>query len=180
MITSGDNLLVAPAGTEVELEFPLDAVLSSYRRGAGSLSVLNNVSCEIPAEEIANDYGIEVPQQVLMVLKNKKKEFFEKNKIADSKTSFMATYNSARKSYIFSEMRQYILDMLAKSAVTSDDWTFIITPVNVETETTSSSYYSSGTTYITNVSPYVTKPAMVKLNLEKAKIKLTYSKQSGK
>ena len=92
----------------------------------------------------------------------------------------MATYNSARKSYIFSEMRQYILDMLAKSAVTSDDWTFIITPVNVETETTSSSYYSSGTTYITNVSPYVTKPAMVKLNLEKAKIKLTYSKQSGK
>lgn len=180
MITSGDNLLVAPAGTEVELEFPLDAVLSSYRRGAGSLSVLNNVSCEIPAEEIVNDYGIEVPQQVLMVLKNKKKEFFEKNKIADSKTSFMATYNSARKSYIFSEMRQYILDMLAKNAVTPDDWTFIIAPVNVETETTSSSYYSSGTTYITNVSPYVTKPAMVKLDLAKAKVKLTYSKQSGK
>lgn len=180
MIASGDNLLVAPAGTEVELEFPLEAVLSSYRRGSGSLSVLNNVSCEIPAEEITNDYGIEVPQQVLMVLKNKKKEFFEKNKIADSKTSFMATYSSASKSYTFSEMRQYILDMLAKSAVTPDDWTFIITPVNVETETTSSSYYSSGTTYITNISPYVTKPAMVKLDLEKTKVKLTYSKQSGK
>ena len=100
--------------------------------------MLNNVSCEIPAEEIANDYGIEVPQQVLMVLKNKKKEFFEKNKIADSKTG------------------------------------------KGEAGTTTSSYYSSGTTYITNVSPYVTKPAMVKLNLEKAKIKLTYSKQSGK
>ncbi|WP_290087516.1 DUF4270 family protein [Paramuribaculum intestinale] len=180
MINSGDNILIAPAGTEVELTFPLADILASYRRGASKLSVLNNVSFEIPAEEIANDYNIEVPQHVLMVLKNKKSEFFEENKIADSGTSFMATYDATKKSYTFSEMRQYILDMLEKSTVTADDWTFILTPVNLETETTSSSYYTSGTTYITNVSPYVTKPAMVKISLDKAKIKMTYSKQSQK
>ncbi len=180
MINSGDNILIAPAGTEVELTFPLTDILASYRRGASKLSVLNNVSFEIPAEEIANDYNIEVPQHVLMVLKNKKSEFFEENKIADSGTSFMATYDATKKSYTFSEMRQYILDMLEKSTVTADDWTFILTPVNLETETTSSSYYTSGTTYITNVSPYVTKPAMVKISLDKAKIKMTYSKQSQK
>lgn len=180
MLANGENLLVAPAGTEIELQFPLNEIMARYRQGAGNLSVLNNVSFEIPTEEIANDYGIEMPQQVLMVLKNKKKEFFENNKIADSQTSFMATYSSSTNSYTFSEMRKYILEMLEKSSVTADDWTFVLTPVNIETETTSSSYYSSGTTYITNVSPYVTKPAMVKLNLDKAKIKLTYSKQSSK
>lgn len=54
MINSGDNILIAPAGTEVELTFPLADILASYRRGASKLSVLNNVSFEIPAEEIAN------------------------------------------------------------------------------------------------------------------------------
>ena len=38
MINSGDNILIAPAGTEVELTFPLADILASYRRGASKLS----------------------------------------------------------------------------------------------------------------------------------------------
>ena len=179
-IAAGDPILVAPAGTEVQLTFPTARLIEAYRSGAGQLSVLNDLTFTIPAEEIANDYNIAPPEQILLILSNLKDKFFADNKITDSKTSFVATYNAATKSYTFSSMRQYLLQMLEKTSITDDDCTFTITPVNVQNETTSSSYYSSGTTYVTTIGPYVTKPAMVNLDIKNAKIKLTFTRQSAK
>lgn len=178
MVNAGDAVIVAPTGTEVEVTFPASEIIASFRAGNAALSVLNSLSMKIPAEEIANNYGIEPPAQLLLVLSKDKAKFFADNKITDNKTSFMATYNATTKSYTFSDMRQYILDLLDKENLTAEDYTFTITPVNVETETTSSTYYSSGTTYVTSISPYVTKPAMTKLNLNDAKIIFTFTRQS--
>lgn len=177
MAQSGEPLIVAPTGMEVTLRMPTRELIKSYLTGAGSLSVLNTLTMSIPAETIENDYGINPPEQVLMVLANEKDKFFADNKITDNKTSFIATYNSTTKTYNFNDMRAYLNTMLEKETISDDDCTFVITAVNVETESTSNSYYQTSTSYVTTISPYVTKPAMVKLNLADTKIKLTYTRQ---
>jgi hypothetical protein len=63
---------------------------------------------------------------------------------------------------------------------TEDDMNFTITPVDVTNYTYSpySYYYSSSqSTTVTKISPMVSRPAIVRLLLNKAKIKMTYSKQ---
>lgn len=179
MVESGDNLLVAPVGYDVEIEFPLLDVLKKYREKSGGLSVINTLTFTIPAEDIENSYGIEHPTNILMVLKKDKKDFFANNKLTDNKTSFLAVYNSINNSYDFSSMRDYLLDMLEKETITADDYTFTVMPVDVQTESTQESYYQSSMTYTTAITPYISGAAMVKLNLNEAKITLTFGKQTS-
>lgn len=180
-VDDGESIILAPAGLDVEVEFPVRDIIARYRENKGLISVINTLSFEIPVEKVTNDYGINPPPYLLMVQSSKKDEFFANNDITDSKTSFYATYNSSTGKYTFTGMRDYIIDLLNKDVITDEDVMFTLTPVNVSTESSSSSsyYYSTSTTqYLTGVYPYVDSPAMVKLLFDKAKIKFTYSKQS--
>ncbi|MDE6309244.1 MAG: DUF4270 domain-containing protein [Muribaculaceae bacterium] len=175
MAKAGDALLVAPAGMDVQMTFPLEEMLSRYRNNPNALTVINTLNFNVPVEEIANEYGIDPPQHLLMVLTSKRDEFFAKNQVTDNITSFYATYDAANKLYSFTGMRGYLLEMLDKAQITADDYTFTLTPVSVVVETTST---YNPTTFISAVVPYVDTPAMARLLLDKAKLKLTYSKQS--
>ena len=176
MVAAGDNVLAAPAGYEVEMRFPAPEIIASYNRHADKLRVLNTLSMTIPAEEITNNYEITPPPYILMVLKNKKAEFFADNSLADNVTSFYAAYNSTTNSYNFGSMRSYLLDLLAKDKVTEDDYTFVVCPVQVNMEASASSgYYGTTSSVVSSIVPYVSKPAMCKILLDKAKIQLTYS-----
>lgn len=65
--------------------------------------------------------------------------------------------------------------------IPDDDIDFTITPVDVTTYTQSSySYYygTSSSTVVTKIAPAISYPALAKLLLNKAKITITYSKQS--
>ena len=174
----GNSLLVAPAGMETKIIFPTPALVQAYRKGAGNLSVLNELSFQIPALTIENTYGIEPPADVLLILAKDKDKFFAENKIADNITSFTASYNSESKSYSFWSMRDYLIEMLKKDSLEPDDYTFLIVPVNIVSESNTS--YGSTVSYITTISPYVQKPAMVQLDLPNVKIKLTYTRQYSK
>lgn len=179
MINGGKTIIVAPTGTEVKLSFPAVDLVNYYKNAAGRLAVLNSIGFTIPVNIIENDYNINPPEYVLLILEKDKDKFFANNKITDNKTSFTGTYSESRKAYIFPDMRQYILDLIEKDNIAAEDYTFVITPVNIETETTSGSYYSDGTTYVTTISPYVTKPAMADLDIENSKIKITFTRQSA-
>lgn len=176
MAQSGKALVVAPAGMDVKITFPLEKMLQRYRNNPNSLTVVNTLTMDIPVEEIANDYGIEPPHDLLMVLSTKLDEFFAKNQVTDNVYSFYATYDATNHRYRFSGMRGYLLAMLEKGSITADDFTFTLTPVSVEAETTSSYYNTSY--YISAIVPYIDKPAMARLMLDQIDIKLTYSKQS--
>ena len=178
MADNGEAVIVAPTGLDVELVFPAREIIESYRNNAGNLSVVNALSFEIPAEEITNEYGINPPPYLLFVKSSEKDSFFANSNITDEVSSFYATYNESKNKYVFTDMRQYIISMLKKDEITDEDVTFTLTPINISTESSSSSYYTSSTTYINDVTPYVQGPAMVKLKLDEAKIKFTYSKQT--
>jgi hypothetical protein len=176
MVANGDNIITAPIGYDVELTFPAREILSSYRSNNSDLKVINTLSFNIPVDTIENNAGITPPPYLLMIKKNKREEFFANNSINDNISSFYAAYDSTNKCYTFSSMRDYILDLLDKDEVTDDDVTFVLCPVTVETETTSS-YYTT-TTSITGIIPYIDEPAMVKVLLDEAKIKFAFSTQS--
>ncbi|MDO5395284.1 MAG: DUF4270 domain-containing protein [Bacteroidales bacterium] len=174
-VAAGRTLIVAPAGYSAEVRFPVPEIIRNYNEHVTDLGIVNSLTLKIPVAVIDNDCGIEPPANILMVLKNKKDEFFADNKISDDKISFLGTYDSSAKTYTFSGMRQYLLDMMQKDALTTDDYTFMLVPVNVGVEQS-----TSGSSTINSITPYITAPAMVELLIDKAKITLVYSKQTLK
>jgi len=181
LVAQGQQLIVAPAGLEVEMEFPLIDLLNYYHANSGRLSVINNLTLSIPAVNISNTYGIRPPSQLLMVLKKDKEKFFEEGKVTDGVTSFYATYSDDTDTYDFSSLRNYLLDALdRKEELTADDYTFILTPVTVDAETVYDSYTGTNRIYVKSIVPYVQQPAMARLRLEDAKLELTFTNQSVK
>ncbi|MDE6453999.1 MAG: DUF4270 domain-containing protein [Muribaculaceae bacterium] len=177
MLDAGDKLMVAPAGVEVEMVFPAQEIIDSYRAGKGDYSVVNTLSMTLPADTLSNPEGIPAPDYALLVLASKKEEFFASNSLPDNKTSFYAAYDRTNRCYTFSGLRQYIIDLMDKEQLTADDVTFRLCPVDVQFESTGSSYWDYGSTE-SAVVPYVEGPAMVKISLDKAKISFTYSNQT--
>lgn len=176
MVADGASIIAAPAGYEVEMRLPVPEIISSYKKYSNRLSVINSLILTLPVEEIENDYEIAPPPYVLMVLKSKKDEFFSKNQLTDGLVSFYAEYDATNKRYAFSGLRAYLLDLLSKEEVKPEDYEFILTPVQVNLESQSSSgYYQQGSMVESSIVPYVSKPAMVKFLFDKAKIKLTFS-----
>lgn len=180
---SGENLLVAPIGLDMEIKFPINEIRDSYLAGAGKLAVINSLSYTLPVEEIKNDYDITPPPYVLMVRSDKKDDFFANNQVTDNINSFLGTYNSTEKQYEFPDMRGYLNKFTKGDKAKPEEYTFTITPVTVNTESNGSSsyyYYGTTTTTVSSIVPYVETPAMVKILLEDAKITLSYSKQTLK
>jgi hypothetical protein len=71
-------------------------------------------------------------------------------------------------------MRAYIKNMVENDSITAEDYEFVIVPVSVNIENISG---ASSTVYLKDIVPYVATPSMVKLRLDKAAIKFTYSTQ---
>ncbi len=72
---SGETMLIAPTGYDVEFNFPAREILRRYQENSGSLAVVNSLSLSIPAKEIENDYGLTPPPYVLLVKKKDKDKF---------------------------------------------------------------------------------------------------------
>ena len=193
MVNNGDAIIQAPSGFEVNIDFPIQEIIDKYQSGGNSdLAVINDLTFEIPATAVTNDHGIRPPEYLLMVKSSEKDDFFATNHTTDSKSSFYATYNSSTKSYKFTGMRDFVLDIINnKNGIAADaDKHFTLAAVDLIAEkkdTSSSSYYyyyyyydqsSTSNLEVTGIRPAMNKPSIAKLDLSKAKIKLVYSTQS--
>lgn len=182
MIDNGEAIVMGPAGYEVNVKFPIQDVIDKFKTDTkGSLGVINTLSLTIPVELVENDCNIAPPKYLLLVQANKKESFIAGDSIPDNKTSFYATYDAARKQYVFSGMRNYILNIMDnKGGIASDDdVTMTILPVDIDFYTEQSYYYYTETSAIVSkVSPGISTPAIAKLLLDKARVKITFSRQS--
>lgn len=176
MTAEGANVVMAPVGMEVEVQFPTREIISAFKKQSNSLSVLNSVTFSLPGKVIANDYGFNAPKYLLFTLKSERDEFFAQNKLPDKITSFYAEYNETTGQYFFGDLRAYISKMLEKDTLDPEDYTFTIMPVNAQFETVNSGYNSEQV--LVFMMPYMAAPVMASLDLEGAKIKLTYSTQT--
>lgn len=195
LAAANEALITTPGGYRVTLKFPAKELLDIYNSSQSRLAVVSDLSFSIPAEEIKNDYDITPPPYLIMVKSSKLSEFLASNSLPDNKDSFYATYNKDLKLYSFSSMRSYIIDLI-QNGVSDESIDFTIIPANLEFESEQSSsssyndyyYYlygygsssNSGTKYLTKCTPYITKPSMCKLNMDKARTIFTYSLQQMK
>lgn len=177
MINNGERLIVSPTGYDVEFTLPIKDIIATYRANKGDESAINTLTLSIPADSVPNEFGFGPASNMLMVLKNKKAEFFQNNSLPDNTTSFTASYDSTNRRYYFSGLRSFLLSLLDKEDITADDYTFTLTPVYITTET-SGDYYYGTSEIITSVTPYISTPTMTKISFDDAKIKFTYSNQT--
>lgn len=185
MVAAGQAVVMGPAGYEVNVKFPIQEIIDKYRENTrNSLSLINTLELTIPVEKISNTYDVEPPAYLLMVKKGKKDAFFDGDSLTNDKDSFYAKYDKSTGTYVFSGMRKYLLNIIdnENGVASDDDINLTITPIDVSTYTTSNSsyYYYGGTkTTVTKIAPSVSQPCLGKLRLDKAKIKVVYTKQSA-
>lgn len=196
-VAAGEPILAGPCGYNMQLRFPGRELVEAYRSQSGPLAIVNSLSLSLPAREISSIYNLMPPQYVLMVRKDKLQEFFAKNSLPDGKTAFYAAYNSDSHQYVFSDMRQYMIDLLDKKTIEDADVDFILMPVNISFYTSGGlnnynyyNYYNSYSYYynyyyttpsntsVNEVIPFIEGPVMAKFDLKKAKILFTFSKQT--
>lgn len=180
LVASGKKLVVAPLGYNVEFDFPAKQLLDRYWESDHTLSIINNLTFNLPASAVANDYGLLPPSNLLLIKKSKKDEFFANGEVPDNKTSFMGVYSSDRGRYEFSSMREYIVGLLKKGKdLSEEDFLFELIPVTNQTEIVTNSD-GSKTTYITSVNPYISKPTMAEIFTDRAQLVFTYTHQNIK
>ena len=183
MVNRGEAVIAAPAGYEVQVRFPIQDIIDSYKANIGNnQSIINELSLELPVSVPETQYDIQPPTYLLMVKTAQKDNFINGDSLTNNKDSFYAVYNRVEKTYTFSGLRNYILNIINNQGgiATEDDINFTITPVDVTTYAYPQSYsyyYSGNTSVVTKISPMVSRPAIVRLLLDKAKIRITYSKQ---
>ena len=175
MIAGGDVILQSPAGYDAKIKFPAKAIYDKVKtESVDGQTVLNSITLQIPAYEIANSKKISVPSNLLLVKASEKDKFFENFSVNDNTTSFYASYNKSTKSYTFS-VREYIKQFIDKNSRPEDgDEEFLIIPVDVTTER--KSQYSNEYV-VTSITPQISAATMVRLDTKKAKIIVTLSKK---
>lgn len=180
MVDNGDALVMGPAGLETRVRFPIQEIIDHYHSKASTgLSIINTLELTLPVEEVENTWGVEPPSHLLVVKTALKDNFFEADTLTNNKDSFYAAYDASTKTYTFSGMRDYINDIIKnKGGIATDEDIFLtITPIDITTYTSQSTYYSTGTTTVTKIAPAISKPSIAKLLLKNAKIKITFSRQ---
>lgn len=177
-IESGETIITTPGGYTTQITFPAKEIIRKYEDTAHNLSIVSSLSMTIPADTVGNNFGISTVPYLLLIKTSEVDKFFAKNSVPDNKTSFSATYNADIGGYRFAGLREYILSLIDKDEVTADDEDFSLIPVQISTETNSSSYYSSGATYTTKCVPYLGRPTMTRLDTDKARIVFTFSSQN--
>lgn len=176
-IDAGQAIVQAPIGCDVSLDFPTEEIMRRCSvLSQSGLGVLNTLYFEIPAEPIAVTDSIMPPPHLLLIRAADKQKFFDREEIVDI-DYFLAAYDSGKKLYVFENMRDFILDIIDEKGLPDDgDSQLVLCPVLVSTEASVSSTNSS----VTNITPYINAPAIARLKLADAKIKVVFSAQRSK
>ena len=180
-ISQGEDIVLAPAGYEVQIRFPINEILEHFKaQTMGDIAVINKLEMEIPVDDPGTQYNIAPPTNLLIVKTSMKDQFIEGDSLTNNKDSFYAKYSSEDKCYTFGFMRDYILNIINNKGgiATEEDINLTVTPVDITTYTTAATYYTSASTVVTKIAPQVSAPAIARLRFDKAKVKITFSRQS--
>ena len=180
-LVDGNHVVITtPGGYHASISFPAAKVLEKFWKKQVDLTVINNLKLSIPASQVPNSLGIDVPPSLLMVRTKDAGTFFSDGKIPDKKNSFIADFNSTSGMYEFPSMRSYIVELSKKKPeeITPDDTDFLLIPVLPTYESYTNPYDGSKITEVTSCVPYLSSPRMTLLDTENAVIVFTFSNQT--
>lgn len=128
--------LKSPAGIFTEVTLPIEDIMKGHEK-----DTLNTATISFPRlnnENEDNAYNFATPSTILMVQKDSLQSFFEKSKLADSRTSYTASYSSTgsyKNAYTFQNIANLVSAMY-KNKGKGENWNkVVLVPVNVITTT---------------------------------------------
>ena len=128
--------LKSPAGIFTEVTLPIDDIMKGHEK-----DTLNTATISFPRlnnENEDNPYNFATPSTILMVQKDSLKSFFEKSKLADSRTSYTASYSSTgtyKNAYTFQNIANLVSAMY-KNKGKGENWDkVVLVPVSIITVT---------------------------------------------
>ena len=128
--------LKSPAGIFTEVTLPIEDIMKGHEK-----DTLNTATISFPRlnnEDEDNPYNFATPSTILMVQKDSLQSFFEKSKLADSRTSYTASYSSTgtnKNAYTFQNIANLVSAMY-KNKGKGKNWNkVVLVPVNVITTT---------------------------------------------
>lgn len=128
--------LKSPAGIFTEVTLPIEDIMRGHEK-----DTLNTATISFPRLNNAdedNPYNFATPSTILMVQKDSLQSFFEKSKLADSRTSYTASYSSTgtyKNAYTFQNIANLVSAMY-KNKGKGENWNkVVLVPVNVITTT---------------------------------------------
>ena len=171
-----DNTYIkTPAGVFTALTVPYDEIYNELKN-----DTLNAVKLSLTTYEDKSpyEYSMEKPEKVMLIFKKDLKEFFESNSLPDDVTTFYTSHNEVENNkYVFKNISNMITSAIwekesRKNAAGTwtpemqakwvEDTKILVVPVVIETYTSGSSYYSSGTTIVVDTT-HDLKPCYARL-----------------
>ena len=128
--------LKSPAGIFTEVTLPIEEIMKGHEK-----DTLNTATISFPRLNNAdedNPYNFATPSTILMVQKDSLQSFFEKSKLADSRTSYTTSYSRTgtyKNAYTFQNIANLVSAMY-KNKGKGENWNkVVLVPVNVITTT---------------------------------------------
>lgn len=128
--------LKSPAGIFTEVTLPIVDIMKGHEK-----DTLNTATISFPRlnnDNEDNPYNFATPSTILMVQKDSLQSFFEKSKLADSRTTYTASYSSTgtyKNAYTFQNIANLVSAMY-KNKGKGENWNkVVLVPVNVITTT---------------------------------------------
>ena len=155
----------SPAGAYTELTFPVSHIYEKLSQMALNQAGLTIFAMPDPHEETT--VKLSPPSHLLLVNKDSLDGFFEKRKLPDNVTSYVAAFNSSTYSYNFGNVAAMI-NHYNREKSSSFDLTYYLVPVDA---TFATDQYGKQTTTVTNLYNKM-MPSAAKLDKSADKLKL--------
>lgn len=169
------SYIKSPAGVNTEIVFPFSQIYSKLKSQAINQAKL--VIYAIPEANLEQTVKLSPPDYLLLIHKDslivpnpQENGFFEKRKLPDFKTSYIARFNKSSYSYDFGNISG-LINHYNKLNDEPFDLTYYLVPVDATYVTSQSSMQSSGTETLTAVYNLM-RPAAVQINKNPQKLKL--------
>ena len=128
--------LKSPAGIFTEVTLPIEDIMKGHEK-----DTLNTATISFPRlnnVDEDNPYNFATPSTILMVQKDSLQSFFEKSKLADSRTSYTTSYSRTgtyKNAYTFQNIANLVSAMY-KNKGKSENWNkVVLVPVSIITVT---------------------------------------------
>lgn len=128
--------LKSPAGIFTEVTLPIEDIMKGHEK-----DTLNTATISFPRlnnVDEDNPYNFATPSTILMVQKDSLQSFFEKSKLADSRTSYTTSYSRTgtyKNAYTFQNIANLVSAMY-KNKGKSENWDkVVLVPVSIITVT---------------------------------------------
>lgn len=174
MIAEGKTIITTPGGFTTRFTFPAKKIIEDYKDKGHNLSIISNLTMNVPAKAVDNDFGLGVAPYMLMIKTSEIDDFFSKGRLPDNKTSFSSTYDYTNGRYRFNALREYILNLIKKGEIEDDDVDFSFVPVYIGYDNGEQNDTQS---FVTKCLPYTFAPTMTELDTKNSTIIFSFSSQ---